>query len=957
MLGFVAGFVLGLLSFPLGYCLLPRAVVEISRRKMVRISSKSKGVELSDRQAGAVLRSMRRCRDTHWVNAIVQRIYVEVCRSYAIESRIKAGILRRLEASGIGKYIRSIDVVEVQLGKEAPYVESIQVVSDEDVQRMVASEGLGSLDDEEERLMSLEEEIRRSLGLEDGVGGDECDMDSGSGKSEEGSGGEVRGQKERRKCRPVPPADAPRCKEGRKADDGGKEGRECHGVMPQKVFERLQAVVGIDYGGGVQVSLRMELPKGMTLQTTVTISGMKGDVLVRIPSRDYDTRYEYCFLFKPVLGVTVESGISNEGGRVYFRRSISSFMERYIRQVVLRTMVYPSWSGQYLPFVVPAIKDIVHRIERVTPENHGTQVPQMVERILLYMSMDYKIVDVDGEIVHRRIGHFINGRGRILCAHFAIPRASLKMSCFVGKNRLFSGLTLRESRIMNQLYGWSVFGDVISSFRELCVKGILGVDTSLVELVFEGARYEFVRAVVRNSVVFHRNDPKSPEFVVFRIADEVLYIYQYVSTEDLEMTRRRICKLQQKLDFKPFTALGSVSLYRLLRLSKRTASSYFRRAPSEVVERPVDSFCGEGGCGLRTELAEVFEEIRRTFSAEDYGSKKMCSKAAPSCIYRVLSQDEVRVKLFSEDCGIYTVINEAENIRSIVIEGRGGEGKKGAGVCSGSVVEIEEDFIIHSYLDGETIIDVRFGKDREVLVYRVEAMEANSYGYNSKVIVYYSKSMDLVFPNYFVEAVQLRIRQDEYLSIASETGYSTSIVEGGFRKEVRLCRGAMYIEFYTGVPDDYSLTVHGVPGGEVVYDIYKIITSRKVRIVLPIAREKEVLAVVLVPKFNRNKQIHYKILSLPEQFSTEALVDCNIGLSRNMKFYCPVSGRTDSVIFWEKADDDDVKGYIENSETKVMISGSGTMRTDNREYTVYYKNKGEKKREIRVFLGVSLRKT
>ncbi|AFN83067.1 hypothetical protein EROM_051370 [Encephalitozoon romaleae SJ-2008] len=957
MVGFVVGFIIGLLSFPMIYCLSPRAVVEVNRKKMLRISNKSKGIEINDEQMKTVVKSMHRCKDTHWVNAVLQRLYFEISRSYAIETRIKSMILKRFEVSGIGKYFKSIDIVEVALGKEAPYVESIQVVSDDDVCKIISEEGHKCADSEEEKLFHLEEEIKRGLGLGDEILREEC----GYGGSDESFGHE---EVERigeaikastgdcKKC--IPEASENSIESSLTSQD-----REANRMMfSQKIFERLQVLLGINYGGGAQISLSLGLPKGIVLKTTIFINGMKGDVLVRIPSKDYDTRYEYCFLFKPELAITVESGISGEIGKLYFRKSISNFIERYIRHLVSRTMVYPAWSGQYLPFIVPPIKDVVHKIEKVTLENHSIQLPQIVEGILLYSSMDYKIVDVDGEMVHRRAGNFINERERILCTHFPIPKISLKATQSVGKNRLFKGLTLQESKVMNQLYSWTAFSDVISRFRELRVKTVLTPNSSLVELVFENTKYEFVRVVVKNGLIFQRNDPESPEFIVFKIVREVLYIYQYVETKDFMMNRRRIWKLRQKFDFKPLTALGSASLYKLIRFSKRVMFSYLKKPPCQIGEESTDSGSVERNGDMKTELVEVFEEIKKSFSDEEYHLKKMCSKASIESIYRVLSQDEVRAKLFSEDCGIYTVISEADNIRSIVIESRSRSASMPsyqASTCLDITTEIEEDFIIHSYFDVDTIIDVRFGKEKEVLMYRIMKMEENSYGYNSKVDLYYSKSMNLRFPNYFVEAFQLRIRQDEYLTIATKYPYSTSPVKKEFRKEVEIKKGAIYIEFYTDVPDDYSFTVYG-HSGDLVYDIYKIITSRKVKIVLPVAKEKETFSIILVPKFNRNRNIHYKILSLPEQFSSEVLVDCNIGLSRNMKFYCPVVGKTDSVIFWEKGDDDKIKGYIENSDTKIMISRNGTMRTENREYNIYYKNKGEKKRDIRVFLGISLRK-
>ena len=304
------------------------------------------------------------------------------------------------------------------------------------------------------------------------------------------------------------------------------------------------------------------------------------------------------------------------------------------------------------------------------------------------------------------------------------------------------------------------------------------------------------------------------------------------------MSKRMIRKLKRKFNLKPFTSLGSSSLYNLIKFSKRTEFGYFKRMPSDIVEETMGSFPAEKGDGIKTELVEIFKEIKRTIDDSEYITKKMCSRASPESICRVLSQDEVRIKLFSEDCDIYTVISETDSICSIVVEGKACYGDEVAqrdhlpmpsvpevSLCSDMSMEIEGDFVVHSYFEDDLIIDVRFQKLREVFVYRIAPMEENSYGYNSNITLYYDRTMAVQFPNYL--AFQLRIRQDEYLSIASGFPYITSPMEREFRREVEVCKGAMYVEFYTDVPDDYSFTVHRPSSGEIVYDIYKVITSRK----------------------------------------------------------------------------------------------------------------------------------
>lgn len=976
MLTFIIGFTIGLLFFPLMYYLSPRIVVEINQRKMLKINNKNKDIELTDGQAMALVKSMHKCTDVHWLNAIIQRFYLELSRSYATESRMRMTILKKFEALKANGYIKNVEITGIFLGKEAPYVESIQIVSERDVKKMVLNGdyNISDMKDEEEKLRKLENEIREGLELEHeifrretgGIIDDEPNEtirghEFGFGKELGHLDGDERFGLDCSVDASKFSGESPEKNEARKTANPDKV------MLSREVFDRLQILANVNYKGGIRIALNLELPKKITVKVSVFVNGFHGDTLMRLPSNDYDTRCEYCFLSNPNLIIRIESGICNATGRLYFRKSISGFLERYIKQLMLKTMVYPSWNTQYLPFVIPSIRNITHNIEKVTPENHSTLVPRIVADILLYSSMDYRITAVKDGVVYRRINYFVNGDGRILYAHFSIPKTSLRTSHFASRNLFFRGLTVQESKIMNQFYDWTVFLGIISSFRELWVKANFG-NMSLVKLVFENSQYEFIRLVVGNSLIFQRNDPESPEFLVFKISDEVLHIYQYITTDQLLINKRRINKLRRKFDLKPATTLGLVSLCKLMRFSKRTALSYFKETALCPEEQPDESKLMENKDEIeKTELVEIFEDIKKSIDSGDYVSKKICSKASLETIYRVLAQDDVRIKLFSEECNIYTVVNETENIRSIVVENKASCLEKN---CMGPSVQAwketgnfemsvrtQNDFVVHSYFGAALIIDLRIHDLREVFIYRIIPMEENSYGYRSKIILLYSNTANITFPNYFIEAFQLRIRQDEYLSIAESLPYETSLLEREFRKEVYVAKGAIYIEFYTEISDDYSFILHSANNGGVAYDIYKVITSRRARIILPVLEERDVMTVIITPKFGRNRYISHKFISLPGQFHTETLIDCNIGLSKNMKFYCPITGNTDCVIFWEKEGDEDIKAYIEDDETRVVIAGNGSMRTDNKRYQICYKNKGEKKREIRIFVGLYLKKS
>lgn len=58
------------------------------------------------------------------------------------------------------------------------------------------------------------------------------------------------------------------------------------------------------------------------------------------------------------------------------------------------------------------------------------------------------------------------------------------------------------------------------------------------------------------------------------------------------------------------------------------------------------------------------------------------------------------------------------------------------------------------------------------------------------------------------------------------------------------------------------------------------------------------------------------------------------------------------VIFWDKDFDKGLKSYIQDSRSRNTIENSGILRMDYQDYRIVYKNKENKKRNIRIFMGM-----
>lgn len=218
--------------------------------------------------------------------------------------------------------------------------------------------------------------------------------------------------------------------------------------------------------------------------------------------------------------------------------------------------------------------------------------------------------------------------------------------------------------------------------------------------------------------------------------------------------------------------------------------------------------------------------------------------------------------------------------------------------------------------------------------------------------IYVDEGISLSKGNHLYESIYTRIIQQEIKNYAQNSNFERLDLKKEFRKDFYGDLGGIYIEFKTEISEDFKFSLYITALKKNILEIQKVITSKPVKIIIPIF-EEDILLLKLVPKFLKNRSIEIKVVNLPKQFHRESLIDCNIGLLKNGTFTFPIVGSPNYIIFWEKEKEDKIKGFIESPYTRVPIIGHGTMRTDQMNYSLLYKNKGPKCREIEVYMGVT----
>ncbi|KAF9763590.1 hypothetical protein NGRA_1182 [Nosema granulosis] len=892
ILEFFLGLAIGILTIPLILILLPGSSWGLVSKH------KNKPFKLSANQTSMIRKSLHVCTDLHWLNVLISRFWHEIADSQAQAYRIKSYISKYFEVFSNTGIIKNIVIDDVFIDKEAPIVESIRVLSNEECAKILSSGGVVK---DSNNILPNEETL-----------------------------------------------------------------------LNEEIFRNVNTLLKIDYEGSIRINMRIDLFNKFSFRLDVFVRKIKGDILMRLPSLDYNTRLEYTFVKTPEIEISIEAGVSRNEGKAYFKDSISNFVRRSIKYTILRLFVYPSFSTLVLPLVVPAFKKHDHKIEKISVETCEDSLSHIKDTLSLFLSMDYKIVEVFEGITVRRNNYLINEVDKVTCTHFPIPENNpLETS----KNYIYEGLSIKESKFMNLIYDLSILKDVVSSFRGAHTVHNFNQTSSLVEIFLNKTPLEYIRIVSRDTIYFQRNDVDNPEFLIFRISNKEIYIYTFGSS--INFTKKRILKLLKKFDgqastvgslYKVGTLYKVASLYNFFKKSTKYAytNNYVEDVSSLTVEEEQPA------------LLKVFEKYtcRNLLGLEKY----YFFDASPTLILRTLSE-EIRLRLVAENTKIFRS-KEYSKYKSLAIENCDQDG---------------EDFIMHTYTTGNKIMDIINGKkilfvveedatvNNKVSLYtnrnpdiglytgnndtrntidsnKIRNTKEKKINFNSKrsrLNIFVEEGFKITFKNYFLESIHTRLRQQEFFDITEKRDYeqvemSKETRRDEIRRDFYGDRGGVYIEFKTQVPDDFRFVLHSSAQKKNVLDIQKVITTKPFKMVLPIY-EADILAMKLFPKYKKNDFVELKIVNLPVSFTKESLIDCNIGLGSNQKFSFPTMGSQNFIIFWEKENDSSISGIIESPITQVPITGNGSIRTDNMKYSIIYKNKGKKKRNIKIYMGSTMK--
>jgi hypothetical protein len=938
MIATIFTFLAGFLLFPILYALLPSVVSEIGKRRRFKIQQKS-NLYITDTLKKYIDESTAKCFDTSWLNVVVQRMYAEMVKNYAFETRIKNNMLKHFSSALKIGIIKNVTIRELELGREAPYIKNIQVLTKGEYESL-----LKSADTHDEiDIIAMGETLGIEIGSVNIADSDEIVSEMSHAersplyKHINMTCPDIANEEEQSQIEDSPPV----CKLSAKDENNTQTIEFIDDKKPkvepisdsnhqyyQDTFKNLLCLFNVEYYGGLRISLDVELPQKIFVNSTVIIKGFKGDAILRLPAENYDTRYEISFVKEPNFEIEVESGINTGKNKIFFQNSVSKFLKSAIKYSIRKTIILPNWLQQFQGYL-PSSRDIVHKVQKLSPETLD-EAAAVTEAILTYLSSDFKIIAIKHDIYQRKSSTTINESDHIYLSHFKIPKiADISISSdFV----VFEGLDIQDSKLMNRFLDLSILDGVISGFKSL--RQICSCKNyTLVALEFSDKVYEFIRIVYKDYLIFQRNDTVKSDFFVFRILDKELQIFSYSTTSDYDFTPRRIEKLKKKLFSEPMSILGSNLLYKFMHIGRKTKFTPQNLQPNKYVNT-------EKTLGV-TELEDIFQNTLE-IDDDELESKKAAFSTHKKHLFEFISDDNLRMKLFSETARICNIIKESDKIKTLIIENTIQSHNFG-------IKESTEEIIIHTYTSEECIVDICIEKDL-IFIYRVAADPAEDYSDNKSVLnIITKKSMNVKYPNYFLEALQIKISTSRFLKPMDQIEYCRA--ESRFSKELKTTKGAAYFEFKTEFEDDFQFQIVSCKKEAPIFEIYKVISNKTFQLLIP--TENDFLKFTLTPKHRRNKFIQYKLQNL--EVERDIYVSANIGLGPNCKFVLPMKGFPTHVIFWEKDCLSHVESYLEDYDARDKIDKCGLIRAECKDYWLIYKNKEKKKRNIKLFVGMALK--
>lgn len=936
------GFLLGCIFFPIMYAIIP-SMFGPKRVKNSHPRPVKTPLPISETLKTEISKSMISTDNLAWINVILQRMYFDMIKNYCFEYKIRQNIMRSFGSLVGDVVVKNIRITDVVFGCEAPYLKNIRLITPEEYNMVISGEDL-NLDLQSSTNGNTPESctVKQKIANYICRNGSFAARDSSTINFSSLNGTQTTNASE------IPdatlndglaiPAENNVSQHPEAREDILKVNPTLYidDTKAKEMYSNATFMGNMEYNGTIQMMFEVEVQMGLYMNSVVTIKKLASDFLFRIPALGYNTRYEICLINTPNLDIDVSSGLIT-GDRLYFQAVISSFLTNVITNSFKRMFFYPAWFQGILPFVASGkLPEFIPR--PVIAENLEAAMPDF-EKILLAINSDQKVVETKDGITRRKTYSLLNGVACVNSWSFKVPKsASVNRG---GRHTIYEGLNLYESKILSSFEKLEMLRLVVPSIMDVAVIA-KNRRVALLKITMDGYVMELVRLIHKNNLLFFRNNSKYSEFLVLKIQDGEFISYSFSThSSDIFLNTKRVINLRALIENKP----------------------------SPTAEELEDNSDTES-------IMEIETLFKNAISIDTIAFKKFeMTLPIPNKAFRdFLMDDALRIKNIHQSAKLVSIHNQNEKIKAIIIE------YPSENNCSG-----REFTKIYSLFEKRYLIDL-CPDHNIVLLYRLKGKNVNgsdgenesseisneslfdsvpgveSVGdkigttklQNSKeqpetttLAIVYKSDAYVQFPNFFIEMLKTKACFNKYFEVASQTKYEQ------YRQELKIesyvKKGTIFFQFTTEIEDDFSLLIFSCKKQRVIFEIYKIISSKMFVLIYPV--DNDYIRLTLVPKYGKNIFIDYKFINFEK--TSDVYLESRVGLNCKNKIKIKMQGAPTHMIFWEKSFDVPLKSYIQDSEDKTELGECGVLRTEAREYILIFKNEGKKRRDIDILAGLA----
>lgn len=933
----------------------------LKSQKQVEVKKLFKRQNITSNQASIMDEAQHLCTDVAWFNLMIQRLWIELSDSYAYKNRLSRGMLKKMNEARHKKIISDLIVEDIVIAQEAPIIGNVRVINDEHYNILMEKVGKSKytkdkIDDlVENNIFKLKNELQNYFDNCESTRDDLITLTS-EFRSEIDTFSDIF------------------LDVSTYADNSYS-------------FDNIHMIFDMEYNGETKLYFTVNLLKKLKVNAMCTLGKFNGKVICNMPSLSSNTRWEMSFLSNPHFTINVKAFLGSAGDEnIYFEGLVSTILKKIIKYSLMSKMIFPSFYKLPLPMVAPNFKFVDHKIEVFNDSKYKQWCKGVMNKILLYMAMNYRLQKKHKNCFLLKNTSLINNEtDRIYLAEI---RLSVNDINDVLLSRLREQKEIYIKNITHRQSFKSVENIESDTLAELNEKKAytgddllkpeikdevdnadgknydLGLDTEINTFdllrkfdMFKSENSSF-KVLSKKMQITERDVFLSLDFFTLnifckiykdflyvkeieKIADDVSVIrlhFQTASYDYIRFFNEDVIFFQSKDVKRPeFIAIkvydGVIQLYYYLtnrsfnidfNTIKKIKTSLFQTYTT--IEKK--NIVAEKFASLNLEnLVATINSIKH--NKQTYISKNISLNIEKSMLIGILDNANLRFKIFDSSITIETFRQVNENIKVFMV-------KK---------TKSKEEMLILSYAESGILIDTVLDKNDITVLYDFDDINTTKHIY-----IGCTKNIGARLCNCFTPLLIFRSRAANFSKNRScfQSVYDRSLEYKFYTKESSM----ILVEVSSEISDEFYISI--LSNTYKVVDNLKIITLKKSTFLFSTDVDSKI-KIKIKPKKLCNRQIYINIAQHAiVDFKNELVMECVIPLNGKSAKELIFDAVNNYKFVWNLDGDNSLKYLLNSSKQYLSIAEYGILPCKDHRYSLKLVNDGGICQNVEVFAGIML---